>query len=273
MKTWQDIKDHTRFFTTNDGVQLAYATFGDENAHPIIFVGGYFSTMATWVSQIDFFETAGYRVILFDRRNHGQSDVVDYGMTIYRHAEDLHQLIEGLGYDRVSVVGHSQGAATISAYLMLFADEKLDHVVLLDQSPKAINDETWDYGLKDLNWDNIVTRGDQIKSIKMSVLKIPTEVKRVLGASYERQFDFDLTKQLLRDTLVQDFRTGLRRISIPVLLLGAEKSPLFPWQQVFETQQLNSDHIQAVVVPEVGHLLHIEAAEVVNDHIVKFLHR
>jgi pimeloyl-ACP methyl ester carboxylesterase len=273
MKTWQDIKDHTHFFATNDDVQLAYATFGPEHGRPLIFIGGYFSTMATWIAQIDTFEAAGYRVILFDRRNHGQSQVVDYGMTIYRHAKDLRELIEHLGYETVSAVGHSQGAATISAYLMLFADAKLDHVVLLDQSPKAINDETWGYGLKGLTWDNIVPRGDEIKTTKMSVLKIPTEVKRVLGASYERQFDFDLTQQLLRDTLVQDFRTGLRRITIPVLLLGAEKSPLFPSQQVIETQQLNPKFIDATVIPEVGHLLHIEAAQVINDHIVKFLHK
>lgn len=115
----------------SNGVEIAYI---DEGAGPaILLVHGFASNVAmNWVntSWISTLVEAGYRVIAFDNRGHGQSEKLyrleDYGAPLM--AEDAHRLLDHLEIDRAVALGFSMGAR-ISAFLTLNHPDRVQAAV------------------------------------------------------------------------------------------------------------------------------------------------
>lgn len=118
----------------SDGVEIAYLdTGGGDGKLPVLLIHGFASNVATnWVNTgwVSFLTKAGYRVIAFDNRGHGESqklyDLVDYGAPLM--AEDARRLLDHLGIARVNVIGYSMGAR-IAAFLALAHPERVARVV------------------------------------------------------------------------------------------------------------------------------------------------
>src|ERR671916_3088546 len=98
-----------RFFNSN-GVSIAYIDVAPDEGHgdPILLIHGFASSHAvnwvntTWVKSLT---QAGYRVIAFDNRGHGQSDKL-YDPAAYHSAvmaKDGRRLLDHLGIARTDV--------------------------------------------------------------------------------------------------------------------------------------------------------------------------
>ena len=90
---------------------------------PVLLIHGFASNVATnWVDTgwVKTLTRAGYRVIAYDNRGHGQSEKLygleDYGAPIM--AEDARRLLDHLGIERAHVIGYSMGAR-IAAFLAI----------------------------------------------------------------------------------------------------------------------------------------------------------
>ena len=89
--------------------RLAYELSGDEDA-PVLVMGNSLGTpMAMWDPQIDEMR-AHFRVLRFDHRGHGGSDVPQGPYTIKELSRDLIALLDQLGISRVVYCGLSLGA-------------------------------------------------------------------------------------------------------------------------------------------------------------------
>jgi non-heme chloroperoxidase len=60
---------------------------------------------------------------LRDKRSHGQSQKVSYGLKILRLARDLYELLTELDLNEVALLGHSMGSSVIWCYIDLFRPE------------------------------------------------------------------------------------------------------------------------------------------------------
>ena len=108
---------------TNKGVGLAYI---DVPAHegdgpPVLLIHGFASTHSVnWIAPqwVRSLIHAGYRVIAFDNRGHGQSEKLydPEAYTTYAMADDARALLDHLGIEKAGVIGYSMGAR-ISAFL------------------------------------------------------------------------------------------------------------------------------------------------------------
>ena len=100
----------------SDGVEIAYLDESPSgSADAVLLIHGFASNVATnWVDTgwVKSLTGAGYRVIAYDNRGHGQSEKLynleDYGAPIM--AEDARRLLDHLGIERAHVVGYSMGA-------------------------------------------------------------------------------------------------------------------------------------------------------------------
>ncbi len=91
-----------------DGVRLFYEETGAPDAPPLVLIMGWGADHTTWALQAPAF-AAEHRVIAFDNRGAGQSDVPDAPYTIPGMAEDVVGLMEALGIARAHICGASMG--------------------------------------------------------------------------------------------------------------------------------------------------------------------
>jgi pimeloyl-ACP methyl ester carboxylesterase len=118
----------------SDGVDIAFLdTGGGAGKTPVLLIHGFASNVETnWTNTgwVTFLARAGYRVIAFDNRGHGQSqklyEIVDYGAPLM--AEDARRLLDHVGVERANVIGYSMGAR-ISAFLALAHPDRVAKVV------------------------------------------------------------------------------------------------------------------------------------------------
>lgn len=124
-----------RFFNSN-GVSIAYVDVAPDEGHgdPILLIHGFASNHAVnWVNTlwVKSLLRAGYRVVAFDNRGHGQSEKLyrpeDYDC--YVMAEDARRLLDHLGIEQADVMGYSMGAR-ISAHLALTAPDRMRSLLI-----------------------------------------------------------------------------------------------------------------------------------------------
>ncbi len=124
-----------RFFNS-DGVSIAYVDSLPEEGHgdPVLLIHGFASNHAVnWVNTqwVKSLNKAGYRVVAFDNRGHGQSEKLyrpeDYESFLM--ADDARRLLDHLDIERADVMGYSMGAR-IGAHMALAAPERMRSLLL-----------------------------------------------------------------------------------------------------------------------------------------------
>ena len=127
-----------RYFTTSDGVRLHYTEQGPRQpdgrpVHTIVFVPGLAMPAWIWAGPMAAFRDR-YRVIAFDPRGQGGSQIAAAGYTATRRGQDIAELLARLGPAPVLLVGWSLGGLDALAYVHADGDRRLAGLVLVDNS-------------------------------------------------------------------------------------------------------------------------------------------
>lgn len=127
----QTAPEQDRFFTTSDGARLHYIVAG--HGHTIVFVPGWTMPAWIWQNQLAYFSRF-YRVVGFDPRGQGLSEVTPGGYNQQRRGQDIAELIARLGPAPVLLVGWSLGVLDSLAYVHMHGDAHIAGLVLVDNS-------------------------------------------------------------------------------------------------------------------------------------------
>lgn len=258
-------------FQTNDGVLLDYQIFGENNLETIILITGYSGFAYSWKLQVEALVNNGYRVITYDRRNHGLSQTVNYGMRIERHAMDLAELMQHLNVEKTILLGHSMGSSVIWSYLSLFGYSKVLKVITVDTSPKAINSHDWLFGVPHSTISKIADLANQIEHSPMTRLPINPEIKKELGNLYlTHKFDYVFNRPLLLDNLIKDWRDVIINCEVEQLFIGSSMSTIFHPSYAIEAAKL-SEKATYAIIQNTGHLPHLEAPNEFNQIVLEFI--
>jgi non-heme chloroperoxidase len=125
------VAEESRHFTSSDGMRLHYIAAGA--GETLLFVPGWLMPAEIWRPQIDYFSPR-YRVVAFDPRSQGESQLAPTGNGIRRRAQDLHELIEHLRAGRLVLIGWSLGVMEALLYLHTQGDARVAALVLVDNS-------------------------------------------------------------------------------------------------------------------------------------------
>ncbi len=127
----------SRYFTTSDGVNLHYIEAvparGGGTDHVLVLIPGW--TMPAWIfaPQINYF--ARYcRVIAFDPRGQGDSEVPAFGYTAQRRGQDIAELLDAIRAPKVVLLGWSLGVLDSLSYVAEHGSGRLSGLVLIDNS-------------------------------------------------------------------------------------------------------------------------------------------
>jgi 3-oxoadipate enol-lactonase len=214
--------------------------------------------------------TRHFRVIRYDCRGHGESDVPPIPATIDRLGGDLIALLDCLQVDIAHLCGVSLGGIT-ALWAAAYHRERVGRAVFANAAARFGTTESWE---------------ERIRSVRAGGMTAISEtvVGRFLGAPF-RAAHPDVTRRItdmveatpadgyvavcaaLRDA---DLRDVVSRIRAPSLVLAGELDQSAPLRQSRElyTSMANSE---LVVLPGAAHLTNVEQADEFTRVVTKFL--
>jgi pimeloyl-ACP methyl ester carboxylesterase len=257
---------------TSDGVALSVTDEG--SGPPVVLVAGFTAPATTWRHQAEALLAAGYRVVAVDRRSHGASESPAFGQRMARHGKDLDEVLTALGLDDAVLVGGSMGASAIWACCDLTGTGRLRGMVSIDQTPKMVNGDGWEFGFYGLTHANSgiffdggipqTGRGFTAEQAAPGVLRM-----RDLAGPGLRQIRPE-TAPLLRDHAQQDWRDVVARLDVPLLMVAGRDSQYWPCEHAAAAVASNP-HGRAVVIDDCGHPVNLDRAEAFNAVLLEFL--
>jgi 3-oxoadipate enol-lactonase len=114
---------------------------GPADAPVLVLSNSLGTNLGMWDAQIPAL-TGRFRVLRYDSRGHGASDVTTGPYSIERLARDVLILLEGLKIERAHFCGLSIGGM-VGMWLGAQAADRLDRLVLCNTSPKIGSPEMW----------------------------------------------------------------------------------------------------------------------------------
>lgn len=259
-------------FTTNDGIQLNYQSYG--NGQPVVFIHGFGGYQEIWTMQIKDFVDHGFNVITYDQRNHGASQFDSNLTKIDRLIYDLKNLIDGLHLQDVVLVGHSMGASVIYGFFDKNLDENVCAAVAVDQSPKMIGNAAWPYGFMNATRANYQEKLQELPHIRETLNGVKQKCReRVKIAQQQFPFDWSACNLLLLDHARQDWRKAVTSMKNPLLLMTANQSPFFDgaFADVMCTE--NQSYLSHIAVNQTGHCIMAEQPDKFNQTVQDFINQ
>jgi 3-oxoadipate enol-lactonase len=129
-----------------DGCNIHVEIEGPDNAPVLILSNSLGTTLHMWDAQVGPF-TRHFRLVRFDRRGHGKSDVPKGPYTMERLGRDVLAIIDGLGVRKANWCGLSMGGME-GMWLGANAAERFEKLVLTNTSSYFADKTAWNERLK-----------------------------------------------------------------------------------------------------------------------------
>jgi len=214
-----------------------------------------------------------HRVVCIDLPGHGLSGVVGYRHAMEDMASAVHQILDTIGIESCTLVGHSMGGYVALAFAGLFP-LKTDGLVLFHSSAQADSEAK----LKDRERAITLVRKNAEAFVRGSVPMLFAEANRKrLGAEIEAlteraaKFPARGIVANIRGMMARPDRTHvLREAAFPVLIIQGSLDTVIPTETVLAQAAL-SPNIRLEVLEGIGHMGYLEAPEECLRLIVSFL--
>ena len=258
------------YIVTKDGTQLYYRDEGI--GKPIVMAHGWKASSDAY-NQIIERLSSEYRCIAYDQRGHLRSSVPAIPPTMQTLAEDLNEIICKLcPNEKPMLIGWSMGGATVLEYIRRFGCENIDRVLIVDYSPKILNDDTWRLGRLNGSYDEMMLNEDisemnQNFSVFLSNYYAKSNPS-FAAMSLEEQQEMVITRMKGHNPMVltslweslcrSDYREVLPLITVPVALFHAEILPSCSQGAAEYYRQHIFSEIKTVLFENASHALMIE---------------
>src|SRR5690242_4318678 len=121
--------------TLPSGLKIHYQRVGQ--GPDLVTIHGLTGNLAVWHLKIVPLLWDHFRILTYDLRGHGYSDMPTTGYTATDMASDLEGLLDDLGIERADLVGHSFGADT-ALYFALGYPRRTGRVVAIEAALPAL---------------------------------------------------------------------------------------------------------------------------------------
>lgn len=255
-------------FTVGDGCRIAYR-FDGAAGKPVLVLSNSIGTgLAMWDGQIAAL-SAHFRVLRYDLRGHGGSDVPAGPYSMERLGRDVIELLDALGIARAHFCGLSLGGM-VGQWLGIHAPQRIERLILCHTAPWLAPAEVMDERIA------AVLRADRAETAAQFLGNwFPPRLLHSAAAEPFRAMLLAAAPQGIAGCLGavrdMDFRGELARIPKPVLVIAGRYDTV--------TLASHSEQIAAavpgaalLVLPAV-HLSNIECPAAFLDAVLGFLLR
>ena len=266
-----------------NGTALHYEQVG--TGPDIVMAHGMGGNLAIWHLKIAPMLWDRYRILTYDLRGHGYSDLTPDGYTCTNLAADLRLLMDHLGVARADIVGHSFGA-DVALYFAYLYPERVKHVVLIEPMVPALvptitraQFERADWAATVLDKMGIPIPDDRrydTEYMLREAMKHPIKwgpLKDIPARwTTDRIIALYSNTTILRDALDIGALTidQIETIRVPVHLVYDRGSTL--WRQAYRHLSRSLPNVTSTLLPtgskEIAHFSPLEKPEVITEQIL-----
>ncbi len=260
-----------------------YKLTGPEAGRPWVFLHGLMGYLHNWASVIRALDSTE-RCLVYDQRGHGQSFKPASGFSSQDYAQDLKEIIDELGFQKITLVGHSMGGRNALHFAWAYPD-RVEKLIIEDIGPES-------------DPHNYLYYEKMLKSIP-TPFATRTQAKEFFAEGFSQVFPVKEDPQVLASFLIanlkendsglldwqfssigmidsvrqgrsQDSWSMVQSLKMPTLWIRGENSKeLKPetFQKILESNKM----IQGVTVPRAGHWVHSENREDFVAALKKFV--
>jgi pimeloyl-ACP methyl ester carboxylesterase len=247
-----------------------YQITGNPEGNKLVFLHGLMGSGLNWRRIAQAFEDR-WRILTFDQRGHGRSFHPENGYRPVDYAEDLLQILNDLGWDRVALVGHSMGGRNA----LEFADRhphRLTALVIEDISPannwsgverieRLLNAVPTPFSsreaARDFFADEYPARISWSAQPEVMAKFLHNNIEPKADGTYDWRFARDAIFKSLREGRDEDKWQALRALTTPTLVMrGARSEDLTP--EDFARMRVENPRLNYVQIEGAGHWIHFD---------------
>jgi 3-oxoadipate enol-lactonase len=214
------------FIDTGKG-KLHYQLEGNEGAPVLVLSNSLGTTLDMWLPQMPTL-LEHFRVLRYDTRGHGQSEVAPGPYTMALLGSDVLSLLDHLKIGRAHFCGLSMGGMT-GIWLGIHAAQRIDRLVLCNTSAAIGVPEVWNTRIAKVRQDGVNSILDDVLSRWFTpdfLAHAPTQVERVKAMLMSSPVEgYVANCAAVRD---MDQRAELTKISAPTLVIGGKHDKATP---------------------------------------------
>jgi 3-oxoadipate enol-lactonase len=254
-----------------NGISMAYRLEGPADAPVVTLSHSLATSSAMWEPQVTALTTA-YRVLAYDTRGHGGSDVPPGPYTLPLLVGDVHDLLAALGIEKTFFVGLSMGGMIGQSFALTYP-EMLHGLVLCSTNARMTPDAP-------AVWDERIAVA---RSQGMEAHVEPTVARWFTRPFVEGHPEVvDPVREQIRDTdpagyigcieaiRRTDLLDRLAGLALPTLVMAGSDDPGLPAAEAIHHRVAASE---MVVLSPAAHLCNLEQPEAFNEALKGFLAR
>ncbi|MFT4662605.1 MAG: esterase [Patiriisocius sp.] len=249
---------------------LNYKKYGE--GEPLFIIHGVFGMLDNWQS-LGKQWSDDFEIYLIDARNHGRSDHSET-MTFEEMADDLKELLDHLGLEKMNLLGHSMGGKIAMKFAMLYP-QLIEKLMVIDIGPKSypMHHQGILKGLELLNFENYNSR-KEVDSDLSKYVTDPGVRQFLLKNLYWKEkgkLALRMNLPVISENMINIIDTvGYDSIDSPTLFVRGLLS------DYIVDEDIDSIHIQftdseIVDVPNAGHWIHAQQPLMLHQIILDFL--
>jgi len=259
----------TSVFRTSDDYRISYRVEGETHKPALVLSNSIATSLEMWDGQVAAL-TKHFRVVRFDTRGHGKSDVPQGPYSFDRLGRDALELLDELELERVNFLGLSLGGM-IGQWLGVYAPERIERLILSNTSPYLGPVERW---RQQIAWVLQPNNADEIADMFIgnwfpaSMRQEDSSVVRMFRAMVRATDPRGIAGNFaaIRDV---DFRRVDSLITRPTLVIaGRDDTVTLP-----EHGKLIAETVPGakLVMLPVVHMPNVESSDTFLQHVLTFL--
>ncbi|MFG3348608.1 alpha/beta fold hydrolase [Streptomyces sp. NPDC048018] len=275
---------------------MPFITVGQENSttidlyyedhgagQPVVLIHGYPLDGHSWEKQAAALLEAGHRVITYDRRGFGRSGQPTTGYDYDTFAADLNTVMETLDLHDAVLVGFSMGTGEVGRYLGTYGSARVAKAAFLaslepfllktDDNPEGVDGSVFEGIKQAVTADRYAYFSafyqdfynlDENLGTRISEEAVRNSWNVAAGASWYASL-------ACVSTWTTDFRSDIRKIDVPALILHGTADRILPIEATGELFHKALPQADYVVVEGAPHGLLWTHAQEVTDALLAFL--
>jgi pimeloyl-ACP methyl ester carboxylesterase len=254
-----------------------YLLEGPETGPPVVLVHGFSTPSYAWDSTAAALVAGGYRVLRLDQYGRGWSDRPDVTYDADLLSTQVHDLVDAVGFtEPFDLLGMSMGGVVVATFVERWP-ERVRKVALFDPVHEPM----------DVSVLTVPGLGEYVARVYW----LPGLAESQMGDFHNPEAFGDWSERYREQMQYRGFGRALVSSARTVLsvdsrshyeALAAQKPPvLLVWGEQDEKVPFDESSLalrdllgaELLVVPDAGHVPHVERPEIVNDALLAFLNQ